>query len=90
MFATLWEQFRTFAVSNLLDSIVAIVLTILTAIFLLWLVNLLARKTVERMAIIEMEADRRAYPHHHQRQQEHAAHHHPGRGDDGGPGQLWP
>jgi len=60
MFAALWEQFRTFAVSNLLDSIVAIVLTILTAIFLLWLVNLLARKTVERMAIIEMEADRRA------------------------------
>jgi small conductance mechanosensitive channel len=59
MFA-IWENFRAFAVSNLLDSIVTIVLTILLAIALLWVVNWIAREAMARTAAMEMEADRRA------------------------------
>jgi small conductance mechanosensitive channel len=60
MIATLWEDFRTFAVTNLLDSVVSIILTILLAAGLLWLVNRLARLAVERTLAAEMEPDRRA------------------------------
>jgi moderate conductance mechanosensitive channel len=58
--ATWWEQFRTFAMSNLVDSIVAIVLTILVAALLLALVNWTAHKAVDRVIETEMEPDRRA------------------------------
>ncbi len=60
MFATLWDSFRTFAMSNLLDSILSIILTLLLAAALLWLVNWVARKAVERVMAAEMEPDRRA------------------------------
>lgn len=60
MLGKLWEEFRTFAVTNLLDSLAAIVLSVLITLFLLWLVNWVTRKIVERMATIEMEPDRRA------------------------------
>lgn len=60
MFATLWDSFRTFAMSNLLDSILSIILTLLLAAGLLWLVNWVARKAVERVMAAEMEPDRRA------------------------------
>jgi moderate conductance mechanosensitive channel len=58
--ATWWEQFRTFATANLVDSVVAIVLTVLVAALLLALVNWTARKAVERVMATEMEPDRRA------------------------------
>jgi small conductance mechanosensitive channel len=60
MFANLWEYFRTFAITNLWDSLLSIVLTVLLAIALLGAVNWLARKAVERVKAAEMEADRRA------------------------------
>jgi small conductance mechanosensitive channel len=60
MLLELWENFRTFAVTNLLDSAVAILLTIALAGFLLWLVNWLARQAVTRVMAAEMESDRRA------------------------------
>lgn len=60
MFARLWEYFRTFAVANLLDSIVAIVGTLIAAAVMLALVNWAARKAVERVVAAEMEPDRRA------------------------------
>lgn len=60
MFASLWDSFRTFAMSNLLDSILSIILTLLLATGLLWLVNWVARKAVERTLAAEMEPDRRA------------------------------
>jgi small conductance mechanosensitive channel len=60
MFYTLWEEFRSFAMSNLLDSIIAILATIAAAALALALVNWGARKAVERILATEMEADRRA------------------------------
>ena len=60
MLGEFWEQVRTFAVTNLLDSLVAIILTILIAAALLWVVNWVARKAVERTLAVEMEPDRRA------------------------------
>ncbi len=60
MLLELWDNFRKFAVSNLLDSIIAIVLTIALAAFLLALVNWLAHQAVNRIMAAEMEPDRRA------------------------------
>jgi small conductance mechanosensitive channel len=60
MLYELWENFRSFAMSNLIDSIIAILLTIGVALASLTLVNWLARKAVERLTATEMEPDRRA------------------------------
>jgi small conductance mechanosensitive channel len=60
MLYELWENFRSFAMSNLLDSIIAILLTIGVALAALTVVNWLARKAVERLMAAEMEPDRRA------------------------------
>ena len=60
MLFKLWDQFRTFAVTNLWDSVVTIVVTLLVAAAMLWLVNWLAQKAKERTLAAEMEPDRRA------------------------------
>jgi small conductance mechanosensitive channel len=60
MFYMLWEQFRTFAMSNLLDSIIAIFATAAVAVFALALVNWSARKGVAHIMAADMEPDRRA------------------------------
>lgn len=60
MLGKLWDQFRTFAVTNLWDSLVTIVVTLLVAAAMLWVVNWLASKAKERTLAAEMEPDRRA------------------------------
>ncbi len=53
-------MFRKFAMANLVDSVLAIVLTVVLAVMLLALVNWVARKAKEHVMAAEMEADRRA------------------------------
>ena len=60
MFAASWEEFRTFLVNHLIDSIITVVLTVLLAAVALWAINWVARKAVERVLAREMEPDRRA------------------------------